>query len=142
MTTPISPDANRAPDANPDQRPGNPKEREPQPLTGAKLTSEIQSDKGLEILREPSKQTTALTFGSQHEPTGLSGVLRRAAYKFPDYQIKRWALLIAADRVQTLEHSLSPRRPLTFTLLLAGAAAAGIYYFNRSKPASRFARWL
>jgi hypothetical protein len=37
-------------------------------------------------------------------PRGLSGVLRRAAYKIPDYKPRRWMLLLAADRVDVLEH--------------------------------------
>ena len=40
---------------------------------------------------------------------GLSGVLRRAAYKVPDWKPRRWLMLLVADRLDALEARLTPR---------------------------------
>jgi hypothetical protein len=46
---------------------------------------------------------------------GLSGIMRRAALKLPDWKPSRWMMLMMADRVDVLESKLTPRN-----LLLAG----------------------
>jgi hypothetical protein len=46
---------------------------------------------------------------------GLSGIMRRAALKLPDWKASRWMMLMMADRVDVLESKLTPRN-----LLLAG----------------------
>ena len=46
---------------------------------------------------------------------GLSGVIRRAAYKLPDWKPRRWMMLMMADRVDAFESKLTPRN-----LLVAG----------------------
>jgi hypothetical protein len=39
-------------------------------------------------------------------PRGLSGLVRRAAYRVPEHRTARWALLLAGDRLDVLEHRL------------------------------------
>jgi len=46
---------------------------------------------------------------------GLSGIIRRAAYKLPDWKPRRWMMLMLADRVDAVEAMLTPRN-----LLVAG----------------------
>ena len=61
------------------------------------------------------------TLGGQSPATttvplkGLSGVLRAAAYKLPDWKPRRWMMLMMADRLDSFESKLTPRN-----LLLAG----------------------
>jgi hypothetical protein len=52
---------------------------------------------------------------------GLSGALRRLAYRAPDWQPRRWMLLQLADRVDVLESRLTWRNLAVFGGL-AGAA--------------------
>jgi hypothetical protein len=40
---------------------------------------------------------------------GLSGLIRRAAYRLPDWKPRRWMLLTLADRVDALEARLTKR---------------------------------
>ncbi|HEX4456786.1 MAG TPA: hypothetical protein VIA18_02380 [Polyangia bacterium] len=40
---------------------------------------------------------------------GLSGVLKRLAYQYPDWKPRRWALLMLSDRVDKVESQLTPR---------------------------------
>lgn len=44
-------------------------------------------------------------FGTAQPPRGLSGLLRRAAYRIPEHKARRWLLLLGADRADVLEHS-------------------------------------
>ena len=56
---------------------------------------------------------------------GLSGIMRRAAYRLPDWKARRWMLLMLADRVDLLESKLTPRRLLVVGSV-AGALSAGL----------------
>jgi len=44
-------------------------------------------------------------YSTDSPPRGLSGLMRHAAYKIPEYKTRRWMLLLAADRVDVIEHS-------------------------------------
>jgi hypothetical protein len=131
----------RAPDADTSRRPGNPKEQETRAVVGSHWKVPEHQVKGeVEILRDPSRPADSATFGTQHPPTGLSGIVRRAAYQLPDYKVKRWLLLIAADRLASAEWALSPRRPRNWLLVLSGTALlAGAYYSFR--PRRQFGLW-
>jgi hypothetical protein len=59
-------------------------------------------------------------FSSANPPRGVSGLIRRLAYRSPDYRPQRWLLLVLADRVDVArEQSFSAtasggrRRPPT-----------------------------
>ena len=38
---------------------------------------------------------------------GLSGLVRRAAYRVPEHRTTRWTLLLVGDRLDVLEHRLA-----------------------------------
>ena len=62
---------------------------------------------------------------------GLSGAIRRAAYKAPDWKPRRWMMLLIADRVDALESRLTARN-----LLVAGGVgglAAAVLLRKRLK---------
>jgi hypothetical protein len=114
-------------DASPLDRPGVPQEREPQPLANAHwLVPDQQHAETLPLVGEGRRLTPV--FSSENPPRGLSGLVRRLAYRIPDYKPRRWALLILADRLDVLEHN--PRK-------LMGAAAGvallglGVYGVTR-----------
>ncbi len=52
---------------------------------------------------------------------GLSGVIRRRAYRHPDWRPRRWMLLMLADRVDVFESRLTMR-----TLLFGGGLVAAL----------------
>lgn len=93
-------------DADKARRPGHPMEQGPEPIANAHWLKPDQQPAVPGLLVDPSRTLTC-TFGTQHPPRGLSGVLRRAAYRLPDYRMRRWAMLIFADRVDTLESGLA-----------------------------------
>jgi hypothetical protein len=61
-------------------------------------------------------------FGTAQPLHGLSGVLRRVAYSTRETRARHWMLLLAADRVDVLEHRVG-KLVKTAALVSAGAAA-------------------
>jgi len=89
-----------------EDRPGVPMEAEPEPAEGVHWE---------EIPRQPVRQTvlkrrglTRLTpvFGTSVPPRGISGLMRRVAYRIPEHRARHWLLLVAADRVDVMEGRL------------------------------------
>jgi hypothetical protein len=110
-------------DLDPKDRPSFPKlQGNPPPVTGAHWEfPERQVEKWP---RERSIEHRFLTpvFGTSAPPKGISGVIRKFAYrKYSEARAAHWLLLIAADRVDALESHLAsfvtahPDNPLTET---------------------------
>jgi hypothetical protein len=84
--------------------------------------------------RERSIEHRFLTpvFGTAQPPSGLSGVIRRFAYKFSEGRAAHWLILLYADRVDAVEHhlrsllSLRPDNPITETGIKAEFSHKGI----------------
>ncbi len=94
-------------DLDPQDRPSVPRERFDPDATGAHWDfPERQPEKWP---RERSIEHAMLTpvFGTSCPPKGLSGVIRRYSYaKYSEARAAHWLLLMAADRVDTLESTL------------------------------------
>src|SRR3954451_13418873 len=91
--------------------------------------------------RERSIEHAGLTpvFGTSCPPRGLSGIVRRYAYRqYSEARSAHWLLLLAADRVDTVEStlrsfvSLHPDNPITETGILSE--------FTHHPVSSRFGR--
>ena len=73
--------------------------------------------------RERSVEHRFLTpvFGTAQPPSGVSGIMRRFAYKFSEGRALHWLILLYADRVDAAEHhirsmaTLRPDNPITET---------------------------
>jgi hypothetical protein len=90
-------------DLDPADRPSVPQEREADPALG-----EIACQPGGEG-RERSIEHLAMTpvFGTRQPTRGVSGVIRRYAYRsFGEGRAAHWLLLMAADRIDVLESRL------------------------------------
>ncbi len=110
-------------DADPSSRPGVPAEREPAPTSGARQPVQQQSVIGITVTRLPG-QTLTPVYGTAQPPRGLSGLLRRRAYAIPPHLTRHWALLLAADRIDAIEHR--PGRLAGMALMLGGLVAGGL----------------
>jgi hypothetical protein len=62
-------------------------------------------------------------FGTCQPPRGLSGLMRRAAYKVPEHKAGRWMTLLMADRVDVWESRMR-RHPILSGLAVAAVIAA------------------
>jgi hypothetical protein len=84
--------------------------------------------------RERSIEHRFLTpvFGTAQPPSGLSGVMRKFAYRFSEGRAAHWLILLYADRVDAAEHHLRsllssrPDNPITETGIKAEFSHKGI----------------
>ncbi|WP_227470613.1 hypothetical protein [Massilia sp. YMA4] len=83
-------------------RPAYPMERMPQRLD-APLTQPDQQPQHVEVLVSPERPHMTPLFGSPQPPSGLSGMLRRAAFRSTENDVRHWLLLLLADRVNVVE---------------------------------------
>lgn len=111
----------------------------------------------VEILRSVERPNLTATFGTSSPPSGLSGLIRRWAYKMSESDLRRWVPLLIADRVDMVEGIVSDiakghvpnifaergwnaewkyNRESMLTKLIVGAAVTGImvaYFASRSR---------
>jgi len=83
-------------------RPGVPMETTPGPLTHTNTLVRQQTSDPKPVVG-PNRFLTPV-YSTALPTRGLSGLMRKTAYKMPDYKPQRWMLLLAADRVDVLEH--------------------------------------
>jgi hypothetical protein len=113
-------------DRAPDARPGVPKERlPPQPLPRSHWVTPERQIPRFEVLKRSDLPELTPVFGTAPPPHGISGAIRRIAYRIPEYKPGHWMLLLAADRVDAVESDplRLVRRALPFVAL---ALAAGL----------------
>ncbi|GAA1148848.1 hypothetical protein [Nocardioides aquiterrae] len=120
-------------DLDPADRPSVPREQFDPGRTGAHW--EYPDEQPEKWPRERSVEHTQLppVFGTAQPPTGLSGAIRRYAYaKYSEGQAAHWLLLMAGDRVDTVESALRsvltlhPDNPITETGVLAEVKRHGM----------------
>lgn len=132
VPAPSHPNGASAADRNPLDRPGVPQEAEPpQPLGNAHwLKPDQQLSKELPVVGHGRALTPV--YSVANPPRGLSGLIRRLAYRSPDYRPRRWMLLVLADRIDVLE---SNPALLLRAVASAGAFGLGIYGLSRWRAA-------
>ena len=101
-------------DLDASRRPGVPRERQPASWPNTRFPpSRQQSPPSVPKHGRPSKPMPPV-YGTAVPLHGLSGLVRRVAYHYPDHWMKHWALLLFADRVDSWE--LRTRRILRISL--------------------------
>jgi hypothetical protein len=109
-------------DLDPADRPSVPRERFDPAVTGAHWDLPDQQAENWPRERSIEHQRLTPVFGTSTPPKGLSGAMRKYAYRrFSEARAAHWLILIAADRVDaTGSHlrsfvSLHPDNPITET---------------------------
>ena len=89
-------------DLDPARRPGVPAERPPQPWPNARFPVARMRGRPSSVPRHgrPGK-TMPPVYGTAVPLRGLSGIIRRAAYRLPDHATMHWLLLMLGDRVDS-----------------------------------------
>jgi hypothetical protein len=123
-------------DRRTEDRPGVPRESKPHPLPGAHWTVPEQQVPTTEVLVRADLDKLTPVFGTKQPPHGLSGVLRRMAYRVPDWHVRHWLILMLADRVDALESRFTRAR-LFWPLTAAGAAIAVVVAIRASRRRNR-----
>jgi hypothetical protein len=119
-------------DLDPADRPSVPRERLDPGLSGAHW--DFPERQPEHTPRERSIEHAFLTpvFGTTCPPKGLSGALRRYAYRYSEARAAHWLILIGADRVDAVESHLTsfvklrPDNPITETGVLSEFSHHGI----------------
>jgi hypothetical protein len=94
-------------DADLASRPGVPREHRPEPHPAAPpLTA--QQEPRIPVLLSPTRRRLTPVFGDGPPPRGLSGAIKRLAYRLPEHRASRWMLLMLSDRVDAVEHAFWP----------------------------------
>ncbi|SCE92875.1 hypothetical protein [Micromonospora mirobrigensis] len=127
-------------DLDPKDRPSVPRERFDPNLGGAHW--EFPERQPETFPRERSIEHRFLTpvFGTACPPKGLSGVIRRYSYRrYSEGRAAHWLLLLAADRVDTVESTLRsfltrhPDNPVTETGVVSEVTHHGLASRLRSR---------
>jgi hypothetical protein len=90
-------------DLRPEDRPAYPKERIPARPIGVHWTEPDQQPVSVEILCSTERDGITPIFGTTVPPQGVSGALRRVAFKFSENDLRHWLLLLFADRTDMVE---------------------------------------
>jgi hypothetical protein len=95
-------------DANPENDPTYPmRDRSHEEKSGSNWLRPPVQNPGVEILQSNEHIRQPAVVGTSTPPSGLSGVIRRAAFKYSESQWMHWLMLIFADRVNVVEGNLS-----------------------------------
>jgi len=90
-------------DLNHANRPAYPMERMPARLEGDHSHPPAQQPRTVEILQSLERPSITPLFGTPNPPSGISGILRRAAFKYSESDLRHWMILLFADRVNMVE---------------------------------------
>ncbi len=120
-------------DLDPKDRPAVPQERFDPDFTGAHWDFPERQPENTPRERSIEHEFLTPVFGTTCPPKGASGMIRRHAYgKYSEARAAHWLLLLAADRVDTLESTLRsfvsrhPDNPFTETGVRAEFTRRGL----------------
>jgi len=84
-------------------RPGVPMERTPPRFIHAHEGRLPEQPQNVEVLVSTERPGITPIFGTAQPPKGLSGMMRRIAFRWAENDLRHWLLLLAADRVNVVE---------------------------------------
>ncbi len=91
-------------DANPENDPVYPmKKRNNGEHAGYSWERPPQQPESVEVLHSNERPNVSAAFGTSTPPSGLSGMIRRAAFKYSENSYGHWLPLMLADRVGMVE---------------------------------------
>lgn len=91
-------------DANPQNDPTYPmKKHSIEEHRGYKWERPAQQAQTVEILQSTERPNLSAVYGTSSPPSGLSGMIRRKAFKYSESSFGHWLPLILADRVNEIE---------------------------------------
>lgn len=111
-------------DLDPADRPGVPMEHHPPRLPGLHWDLPAEQLGDVEVLHSIERPGLTPVYGTSCPPSGLSGWIRRRAFRHSENNIRHWMMLLAADRVNVVEGLLhdarTSRRVQAFAVVGAG----------------------
>jgi hypothetical protein len=91
-------------DADPENDPTYPmKHRTGADYERIRYEKPVQQPVNIEVFQSIERPALTRVFGTSSPPRGLSGLIRKFAYKFSEADMRHWLTLIFADRVDVVE---------------------------------------
>jgi hypothetical protein len=90
-------------DLDPAMRPAVPKERTPPRLDNVHWDAPAQQARTVEVLHSTERPGITPVFGTSAPPSGVSGMIRRSAFRYSENDLRHWLMLLFADRVNVVE---------------------------------------
>ncbi len=118
-------------DLDPADRPAVPKERTPPRLDNVHWDAPAVQERTVEILHSNERPGLTPVFGTTVPPSGVSGMMRRAAFRFSENDIRHWLVLLAADRVNVVEGLIDDLAHGHVPNILGEMGAAAEWKYNR-----------
>lgn len=110
-------------------RPAVPMERKPPRLEGVHWSEPSPQLPSVEILQSIEYFRRPPVFGTSVPPRGVSGWIRRRAFRHSENNLRHWLMLLAADRVDAVEGFVADARRsprARNAALVGGVALAGL----------------
>jgi hypothetical protein len=127
-------------DADPENDPTYPmKNRNNGEHAGYSWDRPTQQTASVEILHSNERPNLSATFGTSTPPSGLSGVLRRAAFKYSENSYGHWLPLMLADRINVVEGILSDVAGGQFPNVLGEMGMKAEWQHNKKRVITRVA---
>jgi hypothetical protein len=90
-------------DLDPQARPAVPMERTPPRFIAPHYEQPEQQPLTVKVFHSTERPGLTPVFGTSVPPSGVSGMIRAGAFRFSENDLRHWAMLLFADRVNVVE---------------------------------------
>jgi hypothetical protein len=90
-------------DLDPAVRPAVPMERTPPRLHNVHWDAPSEQPRTVRVFHSTERPGLTPVFGTSTPPSGVSGVIRGAAFRYSENDLRHWLMLLFADRVNVVE---------------------------------------
>ena len=90
-------------DLDPQARPAFPRERTPPRFINAHWENLEHQPRTVKVFHSTERPGLTPVFGTAQPPSGMSGMLRGAAFRYRENDLRHWLMLLFADRVNVVE---------------------------------------
>lgn len=90
-----------------------------------------QQPVNIEVLKSVERPNIPSVFGTAHPPSGLSGAIRRLAFKYSESSYGRWLPLVMADRIAVYEGIIDDLKHGTVPNIFAERGWNAEWKYNR-----------
>jgi hypothetical protein len=119
-------------DANPENNPTYPmRDRSKEEKNGYNWERPTQQLENEEILHSNERPNISAVFGTSVPPSGLSGQIRRFAFRYSEGSFGHWIPLILADRVNVIEGIIDDLRKGHIPNIIAERGWTAEWKYNR-----------
>lgn len=96
-----------------------------------------QQEQDVEVLKSNERPNLSAVFGTSTPPQGLSGMIRRHAFRYSESSYGHWLPLLIADRVNVAEGIIDDVRKGTFPNIFLERGWKSEFKYNRAGLAKK-----